>query len=179
MKKVSTIVKDRIDDKLKDGLKNSLGVLFVGYSGVASSNMSELRKSLKSSGAELFVTKNRFSSLALKNSLASQIADSAGKFIDGPVGLVFIKDDPVSVCKMLTEFSKTCTALELKGGYLEEQIIDKQDFKKIASIPSRQVLYQQIATGLNAPIAKLAMSLNQIIASVVYALKGIIDKKNK
>jgi len=179
MKKVSQIFKEKVDLKLKDDLNNHPGVLVLNYSGVESAGLTELRKSLNASGAKLFITKNKFSLLAFKNVLDTKITESVAQFIDGPVGLVFIQEDPVATCKALTEFAKTYTNIKLKGGYLKEQIINKQDFKIIANIPPRQVLYQQIAIGFNAPIAKLATSLNQIIAKLAYSLKDLIDKKQK
>jgi len=179
MKKVSQIFKETVDSQLSQDLKSSSGVFVIGCSGIGSAVLTDLRKNLKSIGSKLFITKNKFSSLAFKNSLDSTIVQDVTKFLNGPVGLIFVKDDPVPTCKTLTEFAKTCEKMELKGGYLNQQIINKQDFKAIASIPPRQVLYQQIAMTLNAPIAKLAMSLNQVIGKLAYALNDLINKKQK
>jgi len=179
MKKVSQIFKEAVDKQLKEAIQDNKGVFVVGFSGVGSSMLTDLRKNLKAIGTRFFITKNKFISLAFRNSLDSKMAEEVIKFIDGPIGLVFVKDDPVVVCKALTDFRKVCEKIDLRGGYLNQQIINKDDFKVISSIPPREVLYQQLVTAINSPIARLAMSLNHIIGKLVYALNDLVNKKQK
>jgi large subunit ribosomal protein L10 len=174
MKKISEILKEKSDSKLKEDLKLNAGLFFIKYSGVSSANLTQLRRNLKNAGARMFVTKNNFISVALKT---INIGKDIAEFVNGPVALIFVKDDPVAPSKVLTDFAKSNSAVELKGGYIKDRVIRLQDFKVIANIPSRQVLYQRVATSFNSPISKLAMSLNQILAKLAYALKAVSDKK--
>lgn len=177
MKKVGAIFKESVDAQLKDGLKLNEGLFLFNYSGATSADLTKLRKNLKGVKAKMFVTKNSFVNLAFKslNNKGKEIFD----FIDGPTALIFVKDDPIGVSKVLTDFAKAHETIVLKGGYFNDKIINSKDFKVLANIPPRQVLYQQLAVVCNAPVTKLAMSLNQIMAKVVYALKAVSDKKGK
>lgn len=176
MKKVSEIFKEISDRQLKDDLGFNSGLFFVKYSGVSSAGLSQLRRDLKGVGARMFVIKNSFINVALSSiNLGKEISG----FVDGPTALVFVKDDPVGPSKILTSFAKNNQSIELRGGYIYNKVIQSQDFKVLASIPPRQVLYQQIAVVLNAPIAKLATSLNQILAKIAYAIKAVSDKKQE
>lgn len=176
MKKVGDIFKQLTDKQLKDNLENNEGLFLFKYTGVASADLTKLRSSLKSVNAKMFVTKNSFINLALKSiNKGKEVLD----FIDGPTALIFVKDNPVGASKLLTDFVKTHEAAALRGGYLNEKVINPQDFKILANIPSRQVLYQQVAVAINGPVAKLAMSLNQILSKIAYALKAVSEKKGK
>ncbi|MFC1708708.1 50S ribosomal protein L10 [Candidatus Omnitrophota bacterium] len=176
MKKVSEIFKELSDAQIKEDLELNAGLFLMQYSGVASANLTQLRRDLKSAGAKMFVTKNSFINVALSS---INIGKELAEFVNGPTALVFVKDNPVETSKVLTSFAKSNTAVKLKGGYIHDKIIQSQDFKILASIPPRQVLYQQIAVAFNGPIAKLATSLNQIVAKVVYAIKAVSDKKQE
>lgn len=176
MKKVSELFKEIADRQLKDNLKFNSGLFFFNYSGASSANLTQLRRDLKSTGARMFVTKNNFINVGLRS---INIGKELSEFINGPTALVFVKDDPVGPSKVLAEFAKNNNSIKLKGGYIHDKIVQSKDFKILASIPPRQVLYQQVAIAINGPIVKLATSLNQIIAKVVYAIKAVSDKKQK
>jgi large subunit ribosomal protein L10 len=174
MKKVSEIFKEKSDQQIKQDLGGNSGLFFVEYSGASSADMTKLRRELKNAGARIFVTKNSFINIALGSiNIGKDIQD----FVTGPTALVFVKDDPVSASKVLINFAKNKESIKLKGGYFNDQVVNAKDFKIMASIPTRQVLYQQIATAFNAPIVKLAISLNQIVSKLAYAIKAVSDKK--
>jgi large subunit ribosomal protein L10 len=176
MKKIGDIVKELIDRQLKESLKINEGLFLFKYAGVTSADLTQLRRSLKGVNAKMFVTKNSFINLALK---AIDKTQAATDLIEGPTALVFVKQDPIGVSKVLTGFSKTHETVVLKGGFLKDRRMDPQDFKVLAGLGSKQDLYQQIASVLNAPASKLAMGLNQIVAKLAYALKAVSDKKGK
>jgi len=176
MKKVSELFKEISDKQLNEDLRLNSGLFLFKYAGVNSADLTQLRRDLKAVSAKMFVTKNSFINLALKSTgKDKEVLD----FIDGPTALVFIKDDPLDTSKILVGFAKKHTSIDLKGGYVEERIVNSQDFKVLASISSKQALYQQIAMALNGSISKLAMGLNQIVAKLVYALKSVSDNKEK
>lgn len=176
MKKISDIFKELIDKQLKEYLNINEGLFLFKYAGVTSADLTQLRRDLKNINAKMLVAKNSFSNLALKAiNKGKEILD----FIEGPTALIFVKDDPIGVSKVLAGFAKTHATVVLKGGYVNDRIINSQDFKVLASIPSKQALYQQVATAFNAPVSKLAMGLNQVVAKIAYALKAVSDKKGK
>lgn len=175
MKKAGDIVREFSDERIQKDARDCSGMFFVGYSGVNSVDLTILRRGLGSFGSQLFVTKNSFINFALKK--AKKDKDMAG-FVDGPTALIFVHDDPVGPAKILTEFVKTHESMKLRGGYLQERLLEPQDFKMLASIPGRTVLYQQLACVLIGPVSKLAMDLNQIITKLCYALKALSDKKS-
>lgn len=176
MKKVSDIFRELTDKHLKENLNSNEGLFLFKYTGATSADLTKLRRNLKNVHAKMFVAKNSFINIALKS---INKGNDVLSLIEGPTALIFVKNDPVGVSKVLIDFAKTHETVVLRGGYFNDRVINSQDFKMLANIPPKQVLYQQVAVAFNAPVSKLAMSLNQIVTKIAYALKAVSDKKGK
>ena len=172
--KIGALYRDLVSKDLKRKLEGSNDVLLLNYHRLKSAEMTQLRKSLKGAGASILVTKNSFIRKAFE--AANKPADVLPQ-IDGPMALVFVKNDPIGVSKILVNFAKEHEALTIRGGFLSERIISNEDIKVISKLGSRQALYGQVASVLNAPMGKFARTLNQIVSKLVYALSAVKDKK--
>ncbi len=175
-KKIGEIYRDLVSGELKRRLESSDDVFMFNYHKIKSADMCSLRKNLKSAGASVLVTKNSFMKKAFET--ANKPADLSG-LVDGPMALVFVKDDPIAVSKVLMDFVKTHEDLGVKGGFMSDRLLSGDDIKKISKLASMQAVYTQVASVLNAPVSKLATSLNQITAKLVHALNAVKDKKGK
>ena len=173
MKKLGLIFKEVSENRIKDTLKKSGALFVVKYSGVASPDLSTLRQSLKSSDARLFVVKNSVARRALKSSGLESIIKS----IEGPCGLIFIKDEPVGASKVLCNFVKDHEKLKLEGGYLQDKVLDKKDIEAMSKLPSKEILRGQVVMALNSPIAGIVTTLNQLLVKFVICLDQIKQKK--
>ncbi len=172
--KVGELYRDLVSKELKKKLNNSSDVFLLNYHNLKSADMTQLRKNLKAAGASVLVAKNSFIRKAFE--AANKPADALPQ-VDGPMAMVFVKDDPIGVSRIIVGFIKDHEALSIKGGFLAERLLSVDDVKKIAKLSSREALYAQIAMTLNAPITKLAATLNQITTKLVYALNAVKDKK--
>ena len=91
MKKLGLVFKELSENRIKDTLKKSDAVFIIKYSGVSSPDICSLRQTLRGSKSSLFVVKN---SVARRAFGASGL-EALVKNIEGPCGLVFVKDEPV------------------------------------------------------------------------------------
>lgn len=173
MKKVSLLFKEASENRIKNFLKDSSAVLIIKYSGLSSPDLSTLRKNLKSSNATLLVVKNCVAQRALGKSGIEPIV----KKIEGPYGLIFVKEEPVATSRILCNFLKDHQNLGLEGGILKDSLLEKKDIESMARLPSREVLRLQVVMALNSSISGLVVALNQILAQFVYCLEQIKQKK--
>lgn len=173
-KKIGELYRDLVSSELRRRLEGSTDIFLFSYKKLKSVEMTNLRKNLKTAGASILVTKNSFIKRAFETAGKPSEAFS---LVDGPMAMVFVKDDPVTVSKVLMNFVKQYEAISVRGGFLAERLLTAEDIKRLSTLPSRQALYAQVASTLNAPIGKLASTLNQIVAKLVYALSAIKDKK--
>jgi len=175
MKKLGTIVKENSENRIKDALKESEALFIVKYSGVSSPDLCSLRLSLHGANAELFVVKNSTARKALKGPNAETLIKS----IEGPCGLIFIKEEPVSASKVIFNFLKEHEQLKLEGGTLKDKILEAKDIEAMSKLASKEVLRAQLVGALNAPISGLVISLNQILSKFVICLDQIKQQKEK
>ncbi|MBN2831190.1 MAG: 50S ribosomal protein L10 [Candidatus Omnitrophica bacterium] len=174
MKKLGLIFKEASENRIKDTLKESEAVFIVRYSGVASPDLCSLRQTLKGSKASLFVVKNSVARRALKESGLESLV----KGIEGPCGLVFIKDEPVPVSKSLFDFVKEHEHLKIEGGSLKKKVLEKKDIEAMSKLPSKEVLRAHVVVTLNSPISGLVITLNQVLAKFVYCIDQIRQNKH-
>lgn len=173
MKKIGLIFKEASGSRIKNSLKDSNAVFIIKYLGVASPDLCSLRQTLKGAKASLLVVKNSVARRAFKDSTLEPLI----KNIDGPCGLVFIKDEPVAASQALCSFTKEHEQLKLEGGSFNDKIIEKKDIEHMSKLPSKEVLRAQVVCALNSPISGLVITLNQVLAKFVICLDQIRESK--
>lgn len=174
MKKIGLLFRETSENYIRNNIKESDSVLVVKYSDVSSPDLTALRQSLVDSGALFFVVKNNVTRRVLKNSGF----DDLEKCIEGPCGMVFIKEDPTEAFRVLYNFSRQHQDLRLQGGFLKDRILTRDDIERLARLPSKKILRAQALFALKSPITGLAIVLNQMLCKFVWCL-GEIKKKRQ
>jgi large subunit ribosomal protein L10 len=156
---------ETIED-LKTRLRGVKTVLLTEYRGLSVAQLSELRKQLRSVSAEYKIVKNRLARLALSSDLSS-----VGTYLKGPTGMILSREDAVAVAKTLHTFAKTNTALVIKAGYVEGQMLEPAGLKALADLPSKDALRSAIVGALQGPLAQLIGLLTAPQRDLVYVLE--------
>ena len=84
-----------------------------------------------------------------------------------PNAIAISKEDATVPAKILYDFAKTASALQLKSGVIEGTYYDSKSINVIATIPSRDELISKFLGSIQSPLYKFA-----------YAIKAICDKEN-
>ena len=132
-------------------ISGSEAVVIAHYRGLTVAEMSELRKKALELGAQLRVTKNRITRLALKGTNFEGLAD----LFKGPVIMAY-SSDPISACKLCVEYAKANEKFLVVGGALASGILSQAEIERLATIPSMDELRAKIIGLLQAPGAALA-----------------------
>ncbi len=175
MKKLGLVFKESSENLIKNRLSDSQAMFIVKYSGVSGPELSGLRRDLRAVKASFFVVKNSVARRALKGVGMNLLLEA----IEGPSGLVFAKEEPVGVSKVLCNFSKIHEQLRIEAGSLKDKILKKEDIEKLAKLPSLKVLRAQVVMTLNSPLQRLAMVLNGSLRKFVYCLEQVKNKKTE
>lgn len=173
-KRIGEIYRNLVGLEIKRRLNHVQDIFLLNYQKMTAAEMTQLRKDLRIVGASVLVVKNSFMRKAFEE---AKKPGEVISLVDGPMAMVFVKDDPVATSRILVNFAKQHEALKLCGGLMSERVLSKTDVDFISKLPSRQGLYQYVASVLNAPISKLAMSLSQIVTKLAYALNAVKDQK--
>lgn len=150
-------------------------VFFTDFSGLNVEEINQLRFTLRDLGAEYKVIKNTLTLLAIKDSDYEPLS----KFMVGPVAAAFTAGDPIAIAKELAAFSRDKEELKIKGGYMEGKVLEAAEVRRIATLPSRDVLLAKMTGSLKAPIYKLHSVLSGPARKLVYALAAVADSKSE
>ncbi|NLY67250.1 MAG: 50S ribosomal protein L10 [Tissierellia bacterium] len=165
--------KKQIVEEIKEKIEKSQAVVLVDYRGLNVDEATQLRKKYREAGVEYKVYKNTLMRFAFKDAGYEEF----NEYLTGPNAVAFGFDDPVAPAKVTHEFAKEHENLEIKAGIVDGKIVSIDEIKRLANLPSREVLVAQVLGGLNAPIAGFANVLQGTIRSLVYALNAIKEKQ--
>ena len=138
-------------NEMNELISNAEAVVVSHYRGLTVAEMGELRKKARELGAELRVTKNRITRLALKGTKF----EGLDEFFKGPTVMAY-SSDPISACKLCVEFAKANEKFVVVGGALSSGVLSMAEIDRLATIPSMDELRAKIIGLLQAPGSALA-----------------------
>lgn len=139
---------------LHDAFSGAQLVVLTHQTGLSVAQSTDLRRKMRDAGARFHVTKNRLARIALKGTQFEYMADS---FV-GPTAIA-VSDDPVAAAKVAVDFAKTNDKLQIIGGALGGQALDKSGVEALAKLPSIDELRGRLIGVIQAPAQKVAAVL--------------------
>ncbi|MDH5511332.1 MAG: 50S ribosomal protein L10 [Nitrospinota bacterium] len=162
-------------EQLNELFKQSSCAIIAEYRGVKANDMTDLRRNLRSVNSRLKVTKNTLAKLATKDTSF----EVAGPMLSGPVSIIFTMGEDVSKpAKMLFDFAKVNSNMNIVGGILEGSAMGAADVKKLATMPPKPVVQGMLLGLFQAPARNFVGVLAAAPRKFLYALNAISDKKN-
>ena len=171
--------KEKVLLEMADYWKTGKSFVFYNFEKMAASDVTLLRKKLRAEKAVAFVVKNTLIQLSAKQAGLKFDEKIASDLFQGQTGIVVSLEDPISGPKIIDKFFFDYRKPEVKGGFFEGKLLSASQVKELATIPPREVLNQRLAYDLLAPVTKLACSLNNTIAKVVFAINAVKELKEK
>ncbi len=170
------IKKDKISavDSLVESLKENGNFILTDYSGVKVNELAELRSQLREKNAQYRVVKNNLFKRALEQAGYSSIDE----YLKGPVGVAFGGEQIGEVARVLKDFSKEKEKFSFSIGVLDSTVYQESDIKKIANLPSMEVLLAQTMSLVNGPASGIAMGMNEVMASLARGIKAVAETNN-
>lgn len=149
-------------------------VIVAEYRGLDVGRVTQLRAKAKKSGLYLRVLKNTLARRAVKGTPFEKLSDRmVGPLIYG------IAADPVAGAKVLSEFAKENELFVIRGGAMPNTLMSDKDVKALALLPSREELLAKLLGTMQAPVAKLARTLNEVPGKFVRTLAAYRDSKEQ
>ena len=163
--------KTRVVEQLTERLRDTETLMVADYRGLTMPEIDELRSKLLEAGARFTV---------VKNTLTRRAAEAAGRqevleLIDGPTAIAFLdsEGDPAAVAKILNDTARTNDVLVIRGGLLEGTVVGDAEIKRLATLPSADVLRAQLVGAVAGPLTTVV----GLFAAPLRALVGVIDAR--
>ncbi len=161
-------------DALIEQIKGSPNVFVTDFTGLNVLRMTELRRRLRTAGVEYVVVKNTLAQRAFA-ATGVRVLD---EHLAGPTGLVQSGNDALAGAKVLADFAKEFERPAIKVGLVDGKPVTAEQVKKLASLPSREVLLSQLAGYIQAPMAQFAGAMNGLLYQMVGALEALRSQRS-
>ena len=156
-------------ESLTQQLRGSPNLYVTDFTGLNVLRMTEFRRRLRASGVSYVVVKNTLAQRALAANAITGLDDH----LAGPTGLVLAGKDPIGAAKVLADFAKEFEKPAIKIGLVDGRPITADQVKRLAGLPSRDVLLSQLAGTMQAPVAQLVGVMNSMLYQMVGALEAL------
>ncbi len=159
-------------DELTDKLKRSKASVLMQTQGMKVSEITDFRRKLGASKAELQVVKNTLLRIAAERAHVQGLVP----VLAGQTTIALGYEDEVSVAKLVSDYVRTQKLVVIKGGILEQRLISVDQVDSLAKTPPRQQLQAQLVGSLQGPFASLVNIFSAPARDLVYVLQARIDQ---
>lgn len=150
--------KKLVVEEIKGFAKDSKSIVLVDYKGLSVAQATELRKAFREAGATYKVYKNRLMKIAFEE-LGINFDSN---LLEGTTAVAFHSEDPLVPAKIAVDGEGKYKALTVKAAWMDGKQLDVEETRKLAAIPSKEVLVAQLLGLLTMPVRGLAVALKQI-----------------
>lgn len=160
-------------DLLTEKLRAAKVAVLTDYRGLTVTQMQELRTRLREQEVEYRV---------VKNTLARRAAVEAGHggfqdLLAGPVAIAFGYGELNAPARVLGEFTRqTRLRLDIVGGLVEGRVMNPEQVRQTADLPSREVLLAQLLGTLQSPVSQLVATIQAPVQQLIGLLEAYRDK---
>ncbi len=161
--------------EIKDDLSRANIIVLTDYRGLNVAQMNKLRRILQQEGIKYRVVKNTLTKIAARETGLNDLED----YLEGPMGIAYGFDDPLTPVKLLVKFAKENDKLSLKGGVLDKNVLDEGSLKRLSELPPREVLLAKALGCFQAPISGLLNVLQGNIRNLAFVLQAVKEKKEQ
>ena len=154
--------------------QEAFSVIAVDYRGTNVPGLTKLRKEAKSQSVQLKVIKNTLAKRALENTKF----DSLNEILTGPTLLAFSMNDFQSAAKLVKDFAAKEESFEVKGLSIGEGFLEPNELKALASLPSKEEAISMLLGLIQAPLNKLAGTLNEVPSQLVRTVNAVSQTKS-
>lgn len=153
-------------------LKEAKSVGFTSNQKITVSEVTKIKRELRENNAVFMTAKKTLIRIAFKNVYGVDLDIDT---LPGQVAMVISKEDAIAPLGIVNKYAnekdwKKAQKLVFVGGYFEGSIVDAEAIRKIASLPSREVLLAKLLGSMMSPLSGLARFFD--------AAKNDLESKN-
>lgn len=161
--------KQAVVAEVADVAGSALSAVAAEYRGLSVSQLTDLRAKARQNGVYVRVVKNSLAKLAVKGTDFECMNDR----LSGPLMLAFSQEDPGSAARLFRDFAKENDKLVITLGAVGGETIDAKDIGKLANLPTRDEAISLLMAVMQAPVTKLARTLNEVPGKLVRTVEAV------
>ena len=154
--------KSELVNEVVASIKDSSTVVICEYRGLTVAELTDLRKTLRTTDSSMAVYKNTL----VKRAVESLGLTDAVQYLEGPNAFIFCKDVTAGA-KVLAKYSRKNDLLVIKAGIVEGKVVDKKKMIELSKLPNKEGMISMLLSVLQAPVRGFAC-----------AVKAVADSRN-
>lgn len=171
-----TAQKSAAIESLRGTFDSAAAIFLADFTGLNVADITVLRRKCRESGVQFTVVKN---TLAIKATRELELTELEQHFT-GPTAVVVSTDDPTSPARVLLAFRKEHEQKpQVKVGFVEGRILDAEEVKALAELPTRDQLIAQVMQLAMAPAQGLVYALNDTMTRLVRVTDSVREAMEK
>ncbi|WP_067564283.1 50S ribosomal protein L10 [Halofilum ochraceum] len=143
------------------------------YRGLTVYEMTDLRQKARSQNVYLKVVKNTLARRAVEGTEFECMSEG----LTGPLMLAFSTEDPGSAARVIKEYAKITSKIEVRAVAIGGQVYGPAELDRVATLPTRDEALAQLAGTLRAPLDKFARTLNEVPGKLVRTVEAVRAQK--
>lgn len=156
---------------LTELLESSKMTVFAKYQGLTVKELQDLRKEAREAGVKIKIVKNRLVKVAMNEIAVYKDTDTTG--LTGQLLYATSDSDEVAPAKVLANFAKDHSALELSGAFSDAGAnLSLDEVKALAALPSKNELIASVVSQLLSPVTDSVSALSGGIPGILSGLEA-------
>jgi large subunit ribosomal protein L10 len=165
--------KKAIVAEVNETAANALSAVLADSRGVDVGAMTGLRKSARENQVYLRVVRNTLAKRAVEGT-EYECLQSA---LVGPTLFGFSMEDPGAAARLFKDFAKENENFEVKALAVGGQLLEAGQLDVLAKLPTRDQGLATLMSVMQAPVTKLARTMNEVPGKLVRTLAALRDQK--
>ena len=165
--------KQQIVAEVNEVAASALSAVIADYRGLTVAEMTEMRVKARESGVYLRVVRNTLAKRAVEGTEYECLNDA---FV-GPTLLAFSQEDPGAAARLIKEYAKDYAELEVKALSIGGALLGADQLDRVAKLPTLDEARSMLMSVMQAPVVKLARSLNEVPGKLVRTIAAVRDQK--
>lgn len=153
--------------------KDAHSAVVAEYAGLESNDMNDLRAKARAGGVYLRVVKNSLAKRAIEGTDYECLSET----LVGPMIIAFSQEDPGCAARVLKDYAKVNGKLVIKALSVSGQLLAASELDRLANLPTKDQAISMLMSVMQAPVAKLARTLNEVPGKLVRTVAAIKDAK--
>jgi large subunit ribosomal protein L10 len=165
--------KQQIVAEVNEVAASALSAVIADYRGLTVAEMTEMRVKARESGVYLRVVRNTLAKRAVEGTEYECLNDA---FV-GPTLLAFSQEDPGAAARLIKDYAKDYAELEVKALSIGGILLGADQIDRVAKLPTLDEARSMLMSVMEAPVVKLARSLNEVPGKLVRTIAAVRDQK--
>ena len=165
--------KQAIVDEVNETANKALSAVMADYRGVSVDEMTSLRQQARDAGVHVKVIRNTLAKRAFEGTEFECLNEA----LLGPNILAFSIEDPGACARVFKDFAKDNESFEIKALSVGGKMLPPEQIDVLAKLPSREQALAMLLSVMQAPITKLARTLNDVPGRVTRVVAAVRDQK--